>query len=187
MDEANIRPIWLKYPERIDCLSATQANYTTCGVLIDENFPYPIIDHRRVKYIPFTKGLLPEFFEREGQYWVFDNQEPRMVYIADAGNHCIRRIIVRQANVDTVAGVCGQPGYSDGVFSVNKFNRPSMIGMDKIGNMFIFDSGNKKIRMMDTNGEVFTLLDGACREDKTMPVLDPPFDLQIRGMVCYKR
>ena len=34
---------------------------------------------------------------------------------------------------------------------------------------------------------MFTLIDGACREDKTMPVLVPPFDLQIRGTVCYKR
>ena len=108
--------------------------------------------------------------------------------MADTGNHCIRRITVRQANVDTVAGVCGSPGYADGLFSVNKMNRPSMIGMDRLGNMFIFDSGNKKIRMMvrDT-GEVFTLLDGACREDKMMPQLDVPFGVNIRGMLCYKR
>mmetsp|Transcript_25572 Transcript_25572/g.31929 ORF Transcript_25572/g.31929 Transcript_25572/m.31929 type:complete len:85 (-) Transcript_25572:247-501(-) len=67
-------------------------------------------------------------------------------------------------------------------------NRPSMIGMDKIGNIFFFDSGNKKYRMIDHDTrEVFTLIDGACREDRTMPVLDPPFDLQIRGTVCYKR
>ena len=41
--------------------------------------------------------------------------------------------------------------------------------------------------MLDTNGEMFTLIDGACREDNTMPILDPPFDLQIRGTVCYKK
>lgn len=56
-------------------------------------------------------------------------------------------------------------------------NRPSMIGMDKIGNLFIFDSGNMKFRMLDTEGKLHTLLDGACREDNTMPILDPPFDL----------
>ena len=97
--------------------------------------------------------------------------------MADAGNHCIRRIVTRQANVDTVAGVCGKPGFVDGIFSINKLNRPSMIGMDRSGNLFIFDMGNKKIRMLDTNGEMFTMLDGACREDNTMPILDPPFDL----------
>ena len=41
--------------------------------------------------------------------------------------------------------------------------------------------------MLDKNGEMFTLIDGACREDNTMPILDPPFDLQIRGTVCYKK
>ena len=59
--------------------------------------------------------------------------------------------------------------------------------MDKIGNMFIYDQGNKKFRMLDINGEMFTLIDGACREDNTMPILDPPFDLKIRGTVCYKK
>ena len=43
------------------------------------------------------------------------------------------------------------------------------------------------MRMLDTNGEMFTLIDGACREDNTMPILDPPFDLQIRGTICYKK
>lgn len=140
-----------------------------------------------MKYIPFTSGVIPDFYERDGGLWVFAHTEPREIYVADAGNHCIRRITVRQANVDTVAGVCGSAGFADGVLSVNKMDRPSMVGMDKLGNLFIFDSGNKKIRMMDTTGEVFTLLDGSCREDKTMPTLDPPFDLQLRGMVCYKR
>ena len=44
----------------------TYKNYTECGVLIDENFPYEIVDHNRVKYIPFIKGMLPDFFERDG-------------------------------------------------------------------------------------------------------------------------
>lgn len=185
-EEVNLKPIWLKDPDKFECLFVTYKNYTTCGVLIDENFPYPIIDHKRVKYIPFTSGLIPDFFEREGELYVFEEQEPREVYIADTGNHCIRRLTVRQANVDTVAGVCGQPGLVDGVLAVNKMNRPSMIGMDATGNLFIYDSGNKKFRLL-MDGILHTLVDGACREDNTMPILDPPFDLQIRGTVCYKR
>ena len=187
MEDKNLKPIWLKYPDKAGCLYATYNNYTECGVLIDENFPYPIVDHKRVKYIPFVSGMIPEFFQRDGEQYIFDYQEPREVYISDTGNHCIRRLTVRQANVDTVAGVCGQPGNQDGVFSLNKLNKPTMIGMDKIGNMFIYDSGNKKFRMLDTDRIMHTLIDGACREDNTMPILDPPFDLQIRGTVCYKK
>ena len=63
-----------------------------------------------------------------------------------------------------------------------------MVGLDKIGNIFIYDSGNKKFRMLDKkDGLMYTLIDGACREDNTMPILDPPFDLKIQGAVCYKR
>ena len=139
MEEANLKPIWLKYPEKIECLYVTFRNYTSCGVLIDEDFPYDIIDHKRVKYIPFTSGMIPDFFERDGGKYVHLYNEPRAVYIADTGNHCIRRLTVRQANVDTVAGVCGSPGNSDGLISINKLNRPAMIGMDRAGNMFIYD------------------------------------------------
>ena len=73
--------------------------------------------------------------------------------------------------------MCESPGFQDGVYTVNRLDRPTAIGLDKAGNMFIFDSGNKKMRMVDTNGVMHTLKDGACREDKTMPILDPPFDL----------
>ena len=64
MEEENLKPIWLKYPEKLECLYITYKNYTDCGVLIDENFPYSIVDHKRVKYIPFTRGMIPNFFER---------------------------------------------------------------------------------------------------------------------------
>ena len=41
--------------------------------------------------------------------------------------------------------------------------------------------------MVDPDGVMHTLIDGACRSDKTMPNPAIPFDLEIRGMVCYKR
>ena len=41
--------------------------------------------------------------------------------------------------------------------------------------------------MVDLDGVMHTLIDGACRSDNTMPNPAIPFDLEIRGMVCYKR
>jgi hypothetical protein len=61
-----------------------------------------------------------------------------------------------------------------------------MVGADAEGNLFIFDAGNKLIRMMDTNGIMHTMIDGACRLDRLMPTPDIPFDLTLRGTVCYK-
>lgn len=65
--------MWLKYPEKMECLFANYQNYTECGVLIDEDFPYSLIDHKRVKYIPMIRGKVPEFFERDGGLWIFEH------------------------------------------------------------------------------------------------------------------
>ena len=86
-----------------------------------------------------------------------------------------------------MAGVCGRPGHVDGVYTANKLNRPEVVGVDAQGYLFIYDAGNEVVRMVDLDGVMHTLIDGACRRDKTMPTPDIPFDLELRGMVCYKR
>ena len=48
----NFKPVWLANTSDA-CINSTQANYTKCGVIIDKEFPYDIIDHNRVKYISF--------------------------------------------------------------------------------------------------------------------------------------
>jgi hypothetical protein len=42
-------------------------------------------------------------------------------------------------------------------------NTPEMVGLDSFGNLFIYDAGNNAIRMMEPNGYLHTLIDGACR------------------------
>jgi hypothetical protein len=42
-------------------------------------------------------------------------------------------------------------------------NSPEMVGIDSFGYLFIYDAGNKAIRMMEPNGYLHTLIDGACR------------------------
>ena len=166
-----------------ECKWANARNYTKCGILIEDDFPYEFIDHKQVKYISFARINKNELNETSR----FDGlEEPREIYIADSENHCIRRIVVRQANVDTVAGICGKPGFKDGVFSTNQLNRPEMVALDAQGNMFIYDGGNDAIRMVTISGTMVTLIGGGCRQDKTMPTIDIPFDLTLRGMVCYK-
>lgn len=69
------------------------------------------------------------------------------LYIADAGNHCIRRID-RAGVVSTVAGRCGEKGFEgDGGSAVNALlNRPQGIALDGLGNLYIADTGNHRIR-----------------------------------------
>ena len=49
----SLKPIWLANLTSEACRNSDQTNYTACGVIIDKDFPYDIIDHKRVKYIPF--------------------------------------------------------------------------------------------------------------------------------------
>ena len=116
-----------------------------------------------------------------------ERPEDRIVYVADTKNHCIRKVVLQQRNVETVAGVCGRPGFVDGVFTTNKLFRPEVVGVDAQGYLFIYDAGNEVVRMVDLDGNMHTLIDGACRSDHTMPNPAIPFDLEVRGMVCYKR
>lgn len=68
------------------------------------------VDFRRVKLI----SLDPPEQKFEHEYPIVI--DPRIVYISDTGNNCIRRIKVKLRNVDTFAGLCGESGFKDGLF-----------------------------------------------------------------------
>ena len=61
-----------------------------------------------------------------------------------------------------------------------------MEGADAEANLFIFNARNKLIRMMETNGIMHTMIDGACRLDTLMHTPDIPFELTLGGTVGYK-
>jgi VCBS repeat protein len=85
------------------------------------------------------------------------------LYIADAGNHKIRKITAGQ--ISTVAGagvaVCGQPGgYSgdNGTATAAKLNNPSGVTVDLSGNLYIGDQLNNRIRKV--SGGIITTVAG---------------------------
>lgn len=45
------------------------------------------------------------------------------------------------------------------------------MGIDVLGNLFIYDLGNRFMRKIDPAGLVYTLINGACREDLRFPAL----------------
>ena len=79
------------------------------------------------------------------------------VYIADTGNHCIRKIN-GQGIIETLAG-CGSEGYeSDGVFGQHaKFSRPGGVVVDMHNNVYTNDYGNNVIRIIRNDGLVYTV------------------------------
>jgi serine/threonine-protein kinase len=71
------------------------------------------------------------------------------VYIADASNHCIRKI-TPGGIVSTFAG-SGAAGYTNGVGTAAAFDSPSGVAFDAAGNLLVADQGNNRIRVIAIN------------------------------------
>ncbi|EFC36574.1 predicted protein [Naegleria gruberi] len=83
------------------------------------------------------------------------------IYLSETGNHTIRRISTN-GNVYTVAGT-GEFGFSgDGgpAFDAQLFF-PSSIAFNNGGELFISDLGNNRIRKIDKNGIISTIIGGS--------------------------
>ncbi|MDD2815965.1 MAG: SMP-30/gluconolactonase/LRE family protein [Thiotrichaceae bacterium] len=81
------------------------------------------------------------------------------VYIADSANNRIRKIDQSTGNISTIAGT-GTAGYSiDGFLATNAdLNNPLDIAIDSVGNVYIADTSNNRIRKIDkTTGNISTI------------------------------
>ena len=78
------------------------------------------------------------------------------LYVTDDNNNCIRKIIIATGAVTTVAG--GIQGFADGMGTAAKFNGPTGIATDNLGNLYLSDRGNHRIRkIVIATGGVTTL------------------------------
>jgi RHS repeat-associated protein len=78
------------------------------------------------------------------------------IYVADAGNHVIRKITPAGV-VNTFAGTSGVHGFTNGTGIAAKFYNPSGIAIDASGNLYVADEYNNAIRKITTAGVVTTL------------------------------
>lgn len=93
----------------------------------------------------------PEGIETDGKY----------LYIADTGNHAIRKLEISTLNVTTLAGKRGQIGSEDGAGPEASFNGPT--AMTLLGDfLYITDTDNHTIRRVDKNtGSTITVAGAA--------------------------
>ena len=78
-------------------------------------------------------------------------------YIADSGNNRIRRVDT-EGIITTVAGT-GEPGFSGdgGQASAAKLDDPEAIAFDAVGDLYIDDYNNERIRRVDQQGIITTV------------------------------
>jgi len=76
------------------------------------------------------------------------------VYVADEGNHKIRKI-TPAGDVSTLAG--STSGYADGAGTAAQFKYPNGVALDALGNVYVADYDNNKIRKITPAGDVSTL------------------------------
>ncbi|HTY87490.1 MAG TPA: hypothetical protein VMB80_08505 [Candidatus Acidoferrum sp.] len=81
------------------------------------------------------------------------------VYVADTGNHTIRKVTPVGANwvVTTLAGLGGSAGSANGTGSAARFYFPQDVAVDSADNVYVADSLNDTIRKVTPAGAVTTL------------------------------
>ena len=83
------------------------------------------------------------------------------LYIADTNNNRIRKVNAGTGIITTIAG-SGVQGYSgdNGPATSAEFYYPERVVLDGVGNLYISDSFNNRIRKIDTSGTITTVAGG---------------------------
>jgi hypothetical protein len=118
---------------------------------------------------------------------------PQALYIADSGNHTIRRIryvasgenCPQARDVFTLAGSPGETGSVDGVGSEARFNTPRGIAALPDGTLYVTDAGNHTVRRIAPDGIVTTVagVPGVAGSDDTHLNTPSGIDVNDKGEV----
>jgi DNA-binding beta-propeller fold protein YncE len=79
------------------------------------------------------------------------------VYVADTGNNRIRKVVLATGLVTTIAGN-GNAGFGgdNGISNNAVVNQPTGLALDNAGNLYIADTGNNRIRVINAAGVITT-------------------------------
>ena len=80
------------------------------------------------------------------------------LYFSDTANHRVRRIDARTGEVETIAGT-GKRGFDNdgGNANMAALNGPTGLAFDTLGNLYIADTGNHRVRIVTPKGYMYTV------------------------------
>ena len=130
-------------------------------LLIPALYLFPDLDYGQNTVVSLTSDTTSGY--RDGGSSVAQFKQPfgmcmdnaGNIYIADAGNNCIRKIST-SGIVSTYAGN-GIAGSIDGQAANAQFNSPSGVCIDSSGNLYVADFQNHSIRKITSDGNVSTI------------------------------
>lgn len=86
------------------------------------------------------------------------------IFLADAFNHCIRKIDAKTGFTSTFSGMCTQFGSVDGDSKNARFAVPSALTFDLTGNLLVADSFNYAVRKIEIKTGKVTTIAGTLRK-----------------------
>jgi len=80
------------------------------------------------------------------------------VYVADGGNHTVRKIAASDGEVTTLAGRAGEPGGTNGAAAVARFSSPHSLTLGADGTLYVGDAeSGGRVRAVTPAGNVTTI------------------------------
>lgn len=96
------------------------------------------------------------------------------LYVADYGNHAIRKIVFDENGTATVTTLAGNKvaGFRDGQGKDAQFNQPTALVVDPNGDVYVADRRNNRIRKIGSDGSVLTIAGSGipASSDATVPL-----------------
>jgi sugar lactone lactonase YvrE len=83
------------------------------------------------------------------------------LYVSDTFNHCVRRVDARTGVIETVAG-SGRKGFGGdgGPATRAQLNEPYGLALDPLGNLYLADRLNRRVRKVDAQSGMITTVAG---------------------------
>lgn len=129
---------------------AVQKPLSLAGV-VSTSFGYPVA--------PGASGSADGIFEGRFNAPSGITDDGTNLYVADTGNHTIRKVVIATGEITTLAGLAGSPGSTDGTGSGASFNAPQGV-LYLSGSVYVADTGNHTIRKVEVSTGVVTTIAG---------------------------